>query len=146
MRTYRFLQIFTDGGSRGNPGPSASAFVVLDATGTVIHEEAKVLGVTTNNVAEYQAIVDALFWISRNANLLQKESSVLVCMDSQLAYSQIVGLYKMKNARLAKLLFKIREYESQIHTAVRYEHIPRNKNKKPDALVNKALDNRFTSS
>lgn len=143
MRTHKSLQIFTDGGSRGNPGPSASAFVVLDETGTVIHEEAKVLGVTTNNVAEYQAIVDALFWISRNANLLQKESLVLVRMDSQLAYSQIVGLYKMKNARLAKLLFKIREYESQTPATVRYEHIPRIKNKKPDALVNKALDNPY---
>lgn len=133
--------IFTDGGSRGNPGPSACAFVVFDANKTPIYKRGIYLGLSTNNVAEYQGIVHALRWVKKNKKDFLQKSSIYINMDSQLAYSQLVGLYKIKNARLRELLFLIRELEAGISADIHYAHIPREQNKVADILVNQTLNN-----
>lgn len=137
------ILIYTDGGSRGNPGPSALGVYVEDENGKELTSVGKRIGITTNNVAEYSAILEAFLWLSQNSVLLQSDTKIYFYMDSLLAYSQIVGLYKIKNAKLREILFKIRELEAVLGKEVYYAHIPREKNKKADAMVNLALDNRL---
>jgi len=135
------ISVFTDGGSRGNPGHAAIGVYIVDQSSNKIHEFGENIGIATNNVAEYKAIVAALSWLARNKELVEKDSNISFFTDSQLIYSQIVGLYKIKDAKLRELLFKIREKEAQIKGNIRYYHIPREENKKADRLVNAALDN-----
>lgn len=137
------ILIYTDGGSRGNPGPSALGVYIEDEHGNELVSIGKNIGITTNNVAEYSAILEAFLWLGQNSKLLQNDTKIYFYMDSLLAYSQIVGLYKIKNNKLREILFKIRELEADLKKEVYYAHIPREKNKKADAMVNLALDNRF---
>lgn len=81
MKNYTELTIYTDGGSRGNPGPAAYGFIITDESQKVIYEEGKTIGVDTNNVAEYSAIVESLRWIEQNA----KATKITYFMDSLLA-------------------------------------------------------------
>jgi ribonuclease HI len=135
------LNIFTDGGSRGNPGPSALGVYIENDKGIVLDEMGKYLGITTNNIAEYSAIVAALEWILQNKARMPQLSKISFYMDSQLASSQLNGLYRIKNPHLRELLFEARQKESQIGLPITYSHVPREQNKKADALVNIALDN-----
>lgn len=134
------LTIFCDGGARGNPGPAAYGFVVKTQQRT-IHEGAGFLGVATNNFAEYTAVIEALSWARHNF----AGSDLQFYLDSQLVASQLSGLYKVKNARLRELVVKIRELESGFGQ-IRYTHIPREKNKEADKLVNQALDEEIRST
>lgn len=136
------ISIFTDGGSRGNPGPAAIGVYIIDKDKNNIHEFGENIGIATNNVAEYKAVVAALSWLIKNKDLIEKDSNISFFTDSQLIYSQIVGLYKIKDANLRELLFKIREKEAQIKGNIRYFQIPREQNKEADRLVNEALDNK----
>ena len=133
------LSIFTDGGSRGNPGPAAYGFVIRNGE-KIIHESGKEIGIETNNVAEYSGILESLQWIMTNRESLGDISGIDMFMDSQLACRQLNGLYKIKKAHLASFLIKIREIEGKIGVPITYIHIPREKNKEADRLVNKALD------
>lgn len=135
------ILIYTDGGSRGNPGPSALGVYIEDEDHKELASIGKTIGITTNNVAEYSAILEAFLWLGQNLKLLQDDTKIYFYMDSLLAYSQIVGLYKVKNNRLREILFKIREQEAFLKKEVYYTHIPREKNKKADTMVNLALDN-----
>src|SRR3990167_1401230 len=128
------LFIHTDGGSRGNPGPSASGAVLKDAHGNVLAEISKYLGMTTNNQAEYTAIVLGL---EKARELGAKD--IRVFMDSELAVRQLAGIYRVKNPELAK---RFLEVKNLIHAfdRVEFSHVPREKNKEADALVNRALD------
>ncbi|MCL5113801.1 MAG: ribonuclease HI family protein [Patescibacteria group bacterium] len=139
------INIYTDGGARGNPGPAGIGVYIEDQNKNKVCELAEKIGVSTNNVAEYKAVVLALFWISENMDKIG-DRKISISLDSQLVYSQIVGLYKVKNADLRDLLFKIRELEAKINREIRYINIPREKNKMADKLVNMALDNTFKSS
>ncbi|MFA6428896.1 MAG: ribonuclease HI family protein [Patescibacteria group bacterium] len=127
--------IRTDGGARGNPGPAGIGVVVENAeTGEVLERHAKYLGHTTNNQAEYQAVVLGL---QRCRDLGATE--VEVVGDSELIIRQLNGEYRVKNQDLAYRYMEIKNLETQIGR-VRYRHVRRELNKAADALSNQAMD------
>lgn len=128
------LTIHTDGGSRGNPGPSAAAFVILDDDGRAVFKEGKYLGITTNNQAEYQAVKMAL---EKGAALEAKV--VNFRMDSLLIVNQMSGIYKIKNRDLWPIYTAIQELRKRFQN-VTFTHVPRELNREADALVNEVLD------
>ena len=136
MKHYNELTIFTDGGSRGNPGPAAYGFVITDDNKQVIYEEGKTIGIDTNNVAEYSAIMEALRWIEQNA----KVDKISFFMDSMLCAQQLSGKWKIKSENLRSLYFTIKEIERSLQVPVTYSHVRREYNKDADKLVNLALD------
>jgi ribonuclease HI len=127
-------RLSTDGGSRGNPGPAAAAYVLESEDGTLLHAHGQTIGVATNNVAEYRALVDGL----RKAVELQVDDLEVVS-DSELLVKQMRGEYRVKNKALIELSLEAarlaRQIESVRYTAVRREH-----NELADQLVNEALD------
>lgn len=134
------ILIYTDGGSRGNPGPAALG-VYIEKDGKVVAKIGKYLGVATNNFAEYSAISEAFSWLLKNKKIYKTEK-VDFHMDSQLAYSQITGLYKVKDAKIRDFIFKIRQVEQELKMPIFYHHIPREKNKIADFIVNQVLDSK----
>jgi ribonuclease HI len=127
-------RLFTDGGARGNPGPAASAYIIEAADGTVLAAHGEAIGVATNNVAEYRALVAGL---ERARDLGLDE--VEVVSDSELLVKQMRGDYKVKNEALRELSLEATRLAREIgdvrYTAVRREH-----NELADQLVNEALD------
>jgi len=137
------LDIFTDGGARGNPGPAAiGVFIKKDKT--VIVKFGKRIGRATNNEAEYQALIFALKYIQEN--FLSEDLFLNFYLDSQLVVNQLNGKYKIKEKRLAELANFIRSLENKFSKKIFYKYIPREKNKEADFLVNKALDEDFVTS
>ena len=132
------IKIYSDGGARGNPGPAACAFVVI-RSGELIYQESKFLGHATNNVAEYGGVLLALEWSKRNVEE-KKFTSVKFFLDSQLVARQLNGEYKVKNEALKKYVIKIKSLEKAISADISYVSIPREKNKLPDELLNKRID------
>ncbi len=130
------LQIFTDGGARGNPGPAGIGVVIQDkASGDLIEKHARFLGEETNNQAEYRAAIFAL----ERALALGAQSVELVS-DSELLVKQARGIYKVKNAELAKRFLELKNLETQLGGRVQYRHVRREQNTKADALANQAMD------
>ena len=127
-------RLSTDGGARGNPGPAASAFVLEAEDGTVLEARGTAIGVATNNVAEYRALVDGL---RRAVEVGVDELEVV--SDSELLVKQMRGEYRVKNETLRGLFLEATALASRIgrvtYTAVRREH-----NELADRLVNEALD------
>ena len=128
------ILIHTDGGSRGNPGPAAAGFVLTNESKKLLLAKAVFLGDATNNVAEYNGLIKALEMAKKlNARTIEAFS------DSELMVKQINGQYRVKNAGLkplyGKCLDSLAEFESW-----QLSYIARDKNKKADAMVNKALD------
>lgn len=130
------VNIFCDGGSRGNPGPAAAAFVVKGADGMILAREGKVLGVTTNNVAEYTGVLMAFQWIVENLS----NQRVNFYLDSQLVVNQLTGVYKIKDKRLLQLALQIQAFHKEFPGKIFYTHVRRAYNKDADALVNETLD------
>lgn len=128
------LVVHVDGGSRGNPGPAAAAAVVSSPDGGVLDEHAETIGVATNNVAEYRAL---LLGLERAKRLGATE--VEVVNDSELVAKQIQGAYKVKHASMRPLyidaMAALRDFGSWSIRSV-----PREQNAEADALVNAALD------
>ncbi len=127
-------RLSTDGGARGNPGPAAYAYVLEAEDGTVLAARGEAIGVATNNVAEYSALIAGL---EKAVELSIRELEVI--SDSELMVKQMRGEYKVKNEALRELSRRAsrlaRELGSVTYTAVRREH-----NKLADQLVNEALD------
>ncbi|HUD04841.1 MAG TPA: ribonuclease HI family protein [Patescibacteria group bacterium] len=134
------ITVFTDGGARGNPGPAALGVYIQDESGKTLASIGKVIGQATNNVAEYSAIVEGLNWLLLNKQKLNIQS-VNFFMDSQLACSQLNGVYKVKNARIRDFVFEIRQKEAELGVSITYAHVRREQNTKADSMVNQALDN-----
>jgi ribonuclease HI len=134
------ISIYTDGGSRGNPGPSAYGVFIESENGEELISIGEKIGITTNNVAEYSGIKRGLVWVAENRINLKSLSKINFYMDSNLAVQQLNGIYKIKNARLREIYFGIKMLEQEIGLPIYYQHIPREKNKKADRLVNLALD------
>ncbi len=132
------LYIFTDGGARGNPGPAAVGFIIKDEQGKVLTQQAKFIGKTTNNVAEYTAVIEALKWLGQNFPIFQF-SNCQFFLDSKLVVNQLNGLFKIKNKNLRNLIVEVRKLEQEIGGNVFYNFIPREKNRKADFLVNFTL-------
>jgi ribonuclease HI len=130
--------IHTDGGARGNPGPSACAFVAEEA-GDIIYKGSKFLGINTNNFAEYSAFVLALQWLSKNSNIYS-DREIIFYSDSELVVRQLAGIYKIKNEKLRTLNQKIVELVETNNFKISYKNILRSKNKIADQLVNDELD------
>lgn len=137
----RSLFIFADGGARGNPGPAAIGFIIKDSKGKILKREGKYIGETTNNVAEYQAVIESLKWIKKNLiNSVVSINSINFFLDSKLIVNQLNGLFKIKNSNLRSLIVKVRQLEQEVGGNVSYNFIPREKNKEADTLVNQSLE------
>jgi len=132
--------IYTDGGSRGNPGPAAAGFVIQ---GPDIHRVAhgEYIGVATNNVAEYSALLFALKHLRQDLGERASSAVVQVYSDSELVVRQMKGEYKIKKDELRKIATQIREVIMSFGD-INFVHIPREKNTEADDMVNKALDER----
>lgn len=130
--------IYTDGGSRGNPGPAAIGVYIADNSGKEIVKFGKTIGETTNNVAEYRAVIEALQWVKSSYQL--SVTSCQVFLDSQLVVNQLNGVFKIKEQHLRDLIYKIKDLEKEIGVEISYQYIPREQNKIADSLVNQALD------
>ena len=131
------LVCYTDGGSRGNPGPSAIGYVIGDKG------YGEYIGETTNNIAEYKAIVAALkkakATLGKNT---AKQTDLEVRMDSELACKQLMGKYRIENVGLQPLFFEIWNLRFDFKSVI-FVHVPRERNTKADAMVNKVLDARL---
>lgn len=132
------VNIYTDGGARGNPGPAAVGIHIEDKEGNHIVSIGKKIGHATNNVAEYSAVVEALDLV---LELSQKVSKINFFLDSNLVVSQLNGVFKLKSPSLRNLLIKVRQKETETGSQISYTYIPRENNKIADGLVNRALDN-----
>ena len=124
--------IFTDGSSRGNPGPSGVGIAVfLPDTEEPLEQISKYIGITTNNVAEYEAVIHALKWMKQT-----KARSARIILDSELVYKQIIGKYRVKSRHIALLLKRIRMLQSGL--IVELTLVPRTDNKVANRLAQKA--------
>ena len=132
------LYVYTDGGSRGNPGPGSWAFVILDSEKNVIKEDYDKIGATTNNKAEYTAMVKALEMASKLG------AKRLKCFsDSKLMVCQLKDEWKVRDDTLKPLFDRIKMLEKSFDS-VEYNHIRRCSDRfatRADELVNEALDN-----
>jgi ribonuclease H / adenosylcobalamin/alpha-ribazole phosphatase len=127
-------RLFTDGGARGNPGPAAYAYVLESEDGTVLAAHGEAIGVATNNVAEYRALVEGL----RKAIELGV-AEVEVVSDSELVVKQMRGEYRVKNETLQELSFEAAGLARRLD-GVAYRAVRRELNALADQLVNEALD------
>ncbi len=133
------LEIFTDGGARGNPGPGASAFIVYKDK-EILFKQGYFFKQTTNNVAEYFAVLMAMDWLAKNQSK-ENGGRVDFYLDSELVAKQINGEYKVKNLILKNIYEKIIKIKISLNTEeIVFHHIRREKNKVADALVNKTVD------
>lgn len=142
------LKIFTDGGSRGNPGSAACAFVVYENK-KIIFEKSIYLGQATNNVAEYNGVLEAINWLSNQVT--NSQLTISFYLDSELVVKQMRGEYKIKDERLKTLYNKIQfQIFPQSGIQLRrtnfklnisgWHHVPREQNTRADFLVNQELD------
>jgi len=127
-------RLSTDGGSRGNPGPAAAAYVIETDDGTILDARGEAIGVATNNVAEYQALVAGL---AKAVELGVDELEVV--SDSELLVKQMRGEYRVKNEALIGLSLEATRLARQLGR-VRYTAVRREQNELADRLVNEALD------
>jgi ribonuclease HI/ADP-ribose pyrophosphatase YjhB (NUDIX family) len=134
------LTIYSDGGSRGNPGPSAAAFVVIDAEGNLLAEGGAYLGITTNNQAEYHGVHLGL---EKARELGVKAADFR--LDSLLVVNQLNGAYVIRNRELWPIHERIRALVSQFDK-VTFRHVKREFNQRADSLVNKILDDQASKN
>jgi ribonuclease HI len=126
--------VWTDGGARGNPGPAGYGVVVTDRDGAVLAELSEGIGWATNNVAEYQGVLAGL----EQARLLGA-ARVVVRADSLLIVNQQLGRWKVRNEGLRPLAAEVRR-RAQAFERVTWQHVPRERNRRADALANRAMD------
>lgn len=134
------IKIYTDGGSRGNPGPSASGIILLDENDKVLVDKGVYLGITTNNQAEYMALKLAL---EEATKLGARE--VQVFMDSMLVVNQMKGIFKIKNRDLWPIHDAIKQLAAGFGK-ITFNQVPRELNKLADTAVNRALDEQLKLS
>jgi ribonuclease HI len=126
--------MYVDGSSRGNPGPAGIGIAVFADDDTIqpIEEISKYIGITTNNVAEYEAIIHALKWI------IEKDAEhATIKLDSELAYKQITGAYRIKSPRIAPQFKRINTLKARIKDVL-FIRIPRTENKLANRLAQRA--------
>jgi len=128
--------LYSDGGARGNPGPSGCGFVIKDNKRENIYEGSVYIGETTNNQAEYQALLFGLEKIKELGNV----EKVTCYLDSELAVKQLNRIYKMKNQDLKIHFDKINIINYELGNVISFHHVLREKNKEADALANEAMD------
>lgn len=137
----RKVIIYTDGGARGNPGPSGAGAVIKDAQGKILKEVSVYLGEQTNNFAEYEAVIHALQALKKlvpekaRANL-----AVDVRMDSELIVRQLNGIYQIKEESLFPKFIAVHNMRVKDFPYVTFTHVRREENRDADRLVNEAID------
>ena len=134
------IKIFSDGGSSGNPGPSAIAFIIF-SNSVVLFKHSEKIGVATNNYAEYLALIKSLkktFSLLKQ-QMAEKPSKIIVYSDSLLMVNQLNGLYKIKSKQIGPLVFEIKTLEKEIKIPIYYHYIPREDNSMADSLVRREL-------
>lgn len=132
--------IYTDGASRGNPGPASYGFLILGEGGKILYEKGEYIGTTTNNVAEYTGVLEALKQVHSS---ISKNGEVRIELraDSKLVIEQLSGRFKIKSPHLKPLIEEIRILAIELGGVI-YIHIPRAQNTKADKLANLALDSK----
>lgn len=130
--------IYSDGGSRGNPGNAAYGWLLFDPNNKLVTFDAKYLGIATNNLAEYEGILAAIRFVSKNKAKLGI-SNLLCHLDSELIVKQLNGEYSVKDATLKNYYLEIKELVKNIDT-VEFKHVERKLNAHADKLVNVTLD------
>lgn len=134
------LTIYTDGASRGNPGHASFGFTISDEAGNLVYEKGEYIGITTNNVAEYTAVLEALIYVKKE--LSQKSPfQIELRADSKLVAEQLSGRYKIKALHLKPIIQKIKILGIELGNVI-FKHIPRSSNTRADRLANLALDTR----
>ncbi len=131
----KILNVYTDGGSRGNPGPSAIGIVFKNERGEVIWQQNKDIGKATNNEAEYSALIYAMKYVNRH-----HPEKICFYADSELMIRQMKGEYKIKNPGIQKLFLEVWNRKIDMKSEIEFIQIPREQNKEADGLVNKILD------
>ncbi|MEI6462299.1 MAG: ribonuclease HI family protein [bacterium] len=126
--------LYTDGGSRGNPGKGACAFVVENEQNEVQYSEGKFLNICTNNQAEYNGLILGLSYLSKEG-----VKDVTVRMDSELVIKQVRGEYKVKDENIKGFIAQIKLL-TPMFSNISFNHIPREQNSKADKIVNEILD------
>ncbi len=132
------LIVNTAGASRGNPGPSLYDYIIKDEKGVILHQEGRYIGITTNNIAEYSAVINALEYINKNFGH-RFPHKIKVVADSELIVRQLSGRYKVKNLRLLEIYRQIKLTEPKLG-GVEYHHVLRHENYIADKLANMALN------
>jgi ribonuclease HI len=128
------LSAWVDGGARGNPGPAGYGVLLRDEKGRTLLQVWGFLGRTTNNVAEYRGLIEAL-----TVALELGASRLEVRTDSELIQRQVTGVYKVRQPHLRELLLEVRALVGRLET-FRILHVPREENQLADALANRAID------
>jgi ribonuclease HI len=133
---YKQLIVFSDGGARGNPGPAATAFVILSENGQILMTKSRYIGLRTNNQAEYEALMAAL----ESAVALNADEATCH-LDSELLTKQLTGEYTVKNPELRRMWNRVQELKRHFKK-VSFINVPRTNNQiqKVDKLVNETLD------
>ncbi|QQS23215.1 ribonuclease HI family protein [bacterium] len=131
---HKKLWLSTDGGARGNPGPAALGFVLKDEQGHVVMEHGQYLGETTNNVAEYSALIEGL-----KAAAVLGAVEIDIAMDSELIVKQMSGEYKIKQPHLQELAVQVKRLLTDFDK-YEFKHVLRAYNKDADRMVNHAID------
>jgi len=150
----KIIKIYADGGARGNPGPAAIGYSIIQ-NGQEIKAHGQYIGKATNNQAEYKAVLAALIWLEENADFISENKrnsngnssleEIQVFLDSLLVAKQLSGQYKIKNKILQNIAIKVKKLEQDLIKEgkvkkISYHHIPREQNKRADFLLNEALD------
>lgn len=140
MKNFPAITIHSDGGSRGNPGPAACAGLALSDE-QVLFTVSKYLGITTNNQAEYQGLIEVLEQLNKQEYVAQ---SLTIKMDSELIIRQLEGRYKVKDQNLKTLYLQVQSLlnilKDSRFSKINLVHVPRSQNSQADSLVNKVLD------
>ena len=135
----KVYKIYTDGGARGNPGPAGVGFVVFDENKEIIYKGYKYLGETTNNQAEYRAVILALKYLVKKFGLKTKEINFQFFGDSQLVINQLNGVYQIKEETLFGNFIEIWNLKVKNFPNISFNHVRRDDNKLADQLANKAM-------
>ncbi len=134
------LLIFTDGGSRGNPGPAALGVTILNEKDETVHEIAKYIGTATNNEAEYNAVLASLTWLEEAGLASYSPTQITWKLDSKLVVEQLLKHWKIKEPRMAQLAQECWKILTKLDVPTSFVHVPREENRRADELVNQALD------
>jgi ribonuclease HI len=133
--------IYTDGGSRGNPGPSGAGAVILDEDKNVLKEVTKYTGKQTNNFAEYEAIIIGLEGLRRIVKEKdRKKAKIEIRMDSELIQKQLSGEYQIKNENLFGQYIRVHNIQVKHFPNITFVHVRREQNEHADKLANDAMD------
>lgn len=138
--TMETVIAYTDGGARGNPGPAAIGVHIVDGQGAVLKEVSEKIGNATNNIAEYQAVLTALQTLKQMYGKKTKEVHFEIRMDSELVKKQLNHEYQIKEPGLVPSFVEIHNMRVAGFPQLTLTHVPREKNKEADRLVNEALD------